>query len=107
MPDYRHVQTIFDYKNVDEGRLLIPAGALVATAVTDEEGKAVFSEDLPLGKYEVRELEGPKGYTTSSEQLQVDASYESEQGGQLVEVQDHTDLCYENQKTSMYLPNQT
>lgn len=98
VPDYRHVQTIFDYKNADEGRLLIPAGALVATAVTDEEGKAVFSEDLPLGKYEVRELEGPKGYTTSDEQLQVDASYESEQGGQLVEVQDHTDLFYENQK---------
>ena len=98
VPDYRHVQTIFDYKNVDEGRLLIPAGTLVATAVTDEEGKAVFSEDLPLGKYEVRELEGPKGYTTSDEQLQVDASYESEQGGQQVEVQDHTDLLYENQK---------
>ena len=98
VPDYRHVQTVFDYKNIDGGRLLVPAGTLVATAVTDEEGKAAFSGELPLGKYEVRELEGPKGYTTSSEQLQVDASYESEQGGQLVEVQEHTDLCYENQK---------
>ncbi len=63
MPDYRHVQTVFHYVNQDEGRLLIPANTLIATAVTDEEGRAVFTEDLPLGQYYIRELEAPTGYT--------------------------------------------
>ena len=56
VPDYRHVQTVFHYVNQDEGRLLIPANTLIATAVTDEEGRAVFTEDLPLGQYYIREM---------------------------------------------------
>lgn len=99
VPEYRHVQTVFDYVNQEEGRLLIPADTLIATAVTDEEGRAVFTEDLPLGTYYIRELEAPLGYTTSDQVTEVDASYEGAYGSQNVEVQDHKDLCYENQKT--------
>ena len=46
-------ETAFDYKNIDGGRLLVQAGTLVATAVTDEEGKAAFSLDskAPTGDY--------------------------------------------------------
>ena len=76
VPDYRHVQTVFHYVNQDEGRLLIPANTLIATAVTDEEGRAVFTEDLPLGQYYIRELEAPTGYTTTDQMAEVDASYE-------------------------------
>ena len=99
VPDYRHVQTVFHYVNQDEGRLLIPANTLIATAVTDEEGRAVFTEDLPLGQYYIRELEAPTGYTTTDQMVEVDASYEGESGSQEVEIQDHTNIRYENQKT--------
>ena len=75
VPDYRHVQTVFHYVNQDEGRLLIPANTLIATAVTDEEGRAVFTEDLPLGQYYIRELEAPTGYTTTDQMVEEDAAY--------------------------------
>ena len=94
-PDYRHIDLTFEYIPDEEGRLLIPADTLIATAVTDQDGAAVFDEDLPLGQYYVKELEAPLGYTSTDQTESVDGSYQ----GQETEIQDHTDLIYQNQKT--------
>jgi len=49
-------------------------GDLVATVVTDENGKAVVS-DLPLGKYRVVEVEAPYGYVLNKEEQVVTFVY--------------------------------
>lgn len=82
----------------EEPEVLFEKGSLIATCITDSEGKAVFDEDLPLGEYEIRELEAPVGYLLSEEGMDVDGSYEGEKGGQEVDVQEHV-IVLENQIT--------
>lgn len=69
--------------------MLYPADTLVATCITDRDGKGVFDEDLPLGEYYVRELQAPKGYLTAADDVYVDGSYNSINGGQNAEKQTH------------------
>lgn len=95
VPEYRHMDTVFDYMNDDAGRLVIPKDTLIATAVTQEDGTAVFDEDLPLGEYYIKELKSPSGYTSTDQVETVDASWK----GQEIEVQEHTDLIFRNQRT--------
>lgn len=71
----------------DTPGILIPEGTLVATCVTDEDGKGAFDEDLPLAEYVVRELEAPVGYLGALEDVKIDGSYDSVTGGQNVAVQ--------------------
>lgn len=54
----------------------IPTGKLIAVAVTGKDGKANFQdENLPLGKYNIRELKAKNGYIMSSETIDMDCSY--------------------------------
>lgn len=59
-----------------KGEVLIPSGSLVGVAETDENGKAVFNADLPLGKYVLKELESPEGYLLDKTEYPVDFSYQ-------------------------------
>lgn len=95
IPDHRHINMIFDYVNDDAGRLVIPADTLIASAVTGEDGIAVFDEDLPLGEYYIKELNAPSGYTSTDQMETVDASWK----GQEVEIQEYTDVVFQNQRT--------
>ena len=61
------------------------AGAVVATLTTDENGEASM-EDLPLGKYQVVEIEAPKGFVLCVEPFPVELTYKD----------DHTDVVYGN-----------
>ena len=61
------------------------AGADVATLTTDENGEASI-EDLPLGKYQVVEIEAPKGFVLCEEPFPVELTYKD----------DHTDVVYGN-----------
>ena len=61
------------------------AGAVVATLTTDENGEASM-EDLPLGKYQVVEIEAPKGFVLCEEPFPVELTYKD----------DHTDMVYGN-----------
>lgn len=61
------------------------AGAVVATLTTDENGEASM-EDLPLGKYQVVEIEAPKGFVLCEEPFLVELTYKD----------DHTDVVYGN-----------
>ena len=45
---------------------------------SDENGQAVCTLDLPLGKYYVKELEAPAGFASSDEVLDFDASYQGQ-----------------------------
>ncbi len=82
----------------NEPEVLFEKGSLIATCVTDSEGYADFDADLPLGQYEIRELEAPTGYLLTEESKSVDGSYEGEKGGQEVSVQEHV-IVWENQIT--------
>lgn len=67
-----------------KGKTVVKMGTLIATAETtaDEAGevqKAVFSPDLPLGKYYIKELQAPMGYTTTQSKIFLDASYKEDQ----------------------------
>lgn len=82
----------------EEPEVLFSKGSLIATCITDSEGRAVFDEDLPLGEYEIREMEAPIGYLLSEEEVDVDGSYEGEKGGQETDIQEHV-IILENQIT--------
>ena len=60
------------------GEVLVKADDLVDTAVTDENGKAKFEADLPLGLYYMKEVESPAGYLLDETVYDVDFSYTQE-----------------------------
>ena len=68
---------------------MLTKDTLIAVVKTKEDGTAKFAEDLPLGKYYIKEIEAPEGYLLSEETVLIDGSYESELGGQTVEIQKH------------------
>ena len=55
----------------------IPAskGAIVATLTTDEKGEATLN-GLPLGKYQLVEIQAPEGYVLSEEAKDIELTYE-------------------------------
>lgn len=85
------------YVPAPDGRKLIAADTLIATAITGEDGQAAFTVDLPLGNYYVVELEAPVGYTSSQTENRIDvnASY----AGQNTQIQVLDGFIFQNQKT--------
>lgn len=57
---------------------IVEADTLLETVASDENGKAVFTLDLPLGQYYVKELAAPAGFVSSDEILTFDASYQGQ-----------------------------
>lgn len=89
----------------DAPEVLYSADTFIATCVTDQNGKGVFDEDLPLGKYYVRELEAPRGYLTALQDISVDGRYDSAKGGQAVEKQEYQ-ACFQNRRTQAVITKQ-
>ncbi|MCI6767635.1 MAG: SpaA isopeptide-forming pilin-related protein [Porcincola intestinalis] len=58
--------------------VLVKAGTLLEEAVSGEDGSAVFTLDLPLGLYYVKETKAPAGFVSSDEVLEYDASYQGQ-----------------------------
>lgn len=67
-------QDIIDYK----GNVVIKKGDLVYTARTNSNGHAHIDTDLPLSKYEIRELQAPIGYSSTDEVFEIDATYKDQ-----------------------------
>ena len=63
----------------DSGELLVKADTLLQEMVSDENGKASCTLDLPLGQYYVKELKAPAGFVSSEEVLTFDASYQGQE----------------------------
>lgn len=84
--------------DVNGNRNLVYAkGALVATVTTDADGKAVVS-DLPLGTYEVQEVNAPYGYTLNTVSQEVEFTY----AGQDTAVVSET-LTFSNERQKVSL----
>lgn len=66
-----------DVVNAD-GKVVVAKDALVEKAVTGKDGKCVFTSDLPLGQYYVKEIEAPKGYVLGEDIFELDASYQGD-----------------------------
>lgn len=61
-----------------DGTTIVSKGDLIETSTSDENGQVVFNADLPLSKYEIRELKAPIGYASSDEVIPVDATYKGQ-----------------------------
>lgn len=59
-----------------KGTVLVKKDTLIHIAKTGGNGSADFAGDIPLGKYYVKELKAPDGYTISPDILEFDASYQ-------------------------------
>ena len=60
------------------GAVIVKAGTLLGKAVSGEDGKAVFTQNLPFGEYYIKELAAPDGYVSSDEVLEVKAEYQGQ-----------------------------
>ena len=59
-------------------KVIVKADTLLQEITSNEKGKAVFTLDLPLGRYYVKELQAPAGYVSSDEILEFDATYQGQ-----------------------------
>ena len=60
------------------GTVIVKADTLLGKAVSGEDGKVVFTQDLPFGEYYIKELAAPNGYVSSDEVLEVKAEYQGQ-----------------------------
>ena len=56
------------------GTRIIRSGTEIETTITDETGRAVFTTDLPAGKYSILETKAPAGYYATGETIVFDTS---------------------------------
>ena len=59
-------------------KVIVKADTLLQKVMSDKNGLAQFTLDLPLGKYYVKELQAPDGYVSSDEIIEFDASYQGQ-----------------------------
>ena len=67
-----------DIKNVD-GKVIVSAGSLLETVVSDENGHISFTKDYLFVKYYAKEMETPAGYVSSEEVVTFDAQYKGQE----------------------------
>ena len=61
------------------GKVIVKADQLIGKALSDENGKAVFMNDLPFGTYYIREESAPDGYVSSDKVIEVSAVYQGQE----------------------------
>ena len=84
----------------------VSAGTFIKACVTGTDGKGIFAGELPLGKYEIKELTPPTGYLPTEETVLVDASYEGPHGGQFVQIQScllYTSKCHQRKMQQKWI----
>lgn len=62
----------------NNGEVIVGAGELIETASSDINGKVHFTSDLPLTKFEIKEIKAPIGYSSSDEIINIDATYKGQ-----------------------------
>lgn len=78
------------------GEVIVKADTLIGKALSDENGKAVFMNDLPFGRYYIKEEAAPDGYVSSDYVVEVTAEYQ----GQEIPVVELSSV-YENEPTKI------
>ncbi len=66
-----------DIVNAD-GKVMVEAGTLMEVATSDANGTIQFVKDYPFAKYTAKEMEAPKGYVSSEEEIHFDAQYKGQ-----------------------------
>lgn len=61
------------------GEVIVKADTLIGKALSDENGKAVFMNDLPFGRYYIKEETAPDGYVSSDKVIEVTAEYQGQE----------------------------
>lgn len=61
-----------------KGEIVVRKGDLIETATSNTEGKLHFKSDLPLTKFEIKEIKAPIGYSSSNQVINVDATYKGQ-----------------------------
>ncbi len=75
-----YTKEVIEYIDQNGTTKTIRANQLIAKATSGENGKAYFQdENLPLGKYYVKELKAPKGYATNSQTIDLDCTYQGQE----------------------------
>lgn len=62
-----------------KGEIVVRKGELIETAKSNTEGKLHFNSDLPLTKFEIKEIKAPIGYSSSNQVINVDATYKGQE----------------------------
>ena len=78
------------------GEVIMKADTLIGKALSDEKGKAVFMNDLPFGRYYIKEEAAPDGYVSSDHVVEMTAEY---QGQEIPVVELSSE--YENEPTKI------
>lgn len=63
---------------ITKAGITIASGSAVDFAVTNASGCAVFTADLPLGNYYVKEVVSPEGYVLDTNSYDVDFTYQNQ-----------------------------
>lgn len=61
------------------GKVIVEADQLIGKALSDENGTAVFMNDLPFGRYYIKEEAAPNGYVSSDKVIEVTAEYQGQE----------------------------
>ncbi len=86
-----------DIKN-NEGKIIVKKDTLLDTVTTDEDGKAVFREDLLFGTYRIQETKAPEGYVLEDKEQIVTITYKD---GKAKVVKEKVNFTNEKQKISL------
>ena len=78
------------------GEVIVKEDTLIGKALSNENGKAVFVNDLPFGRYYIKEEAAPDGYVSSDKVVEVTAAY---QGQEIPVVELSSE--YENEPTKI------
>ena len=78
------------------GEVIVKADTLIGKALSDKNGKAVFMNDLPFGRYYIKEEAAPDGYVSSNQMVEMTAEY---QGQEIPVVELSSE--YENEPTKI------
>ncbi len=62
-----------------ENGIIIPKDTLIEKVITDKNGKAKYTIDLPLGKYYLKEIQAPIGYILNEQTIEIDGSYKGQE----------------------------
>ena len=66
-----------------DGTVLVSKGELIATALSDENGKIDFGLDLPYAKYKVKEINAPSNYVLNPTEYSFAAVYPASDVGEV------------------------
>lgn len=63
---------------VAHDKVIVKADTLIGKALSDENGKAVFQNNLPFGRYYIKEEAAPDGYVSSDRIIDITAEYQGQ-----------------------------